>query len=144
MSGVNDPVDVLLVEDNALDADMTMRALARYDDSRRIIWVHDGEEAIDFLRGSAPPKLILLDLKMPKMNGFDLLRELRSSANGFVVPVVVLTSSTEERDIVECYRLGANGFAVKPMDMLDLDDVVEHIARYWLAVNHAPTSQAHF
>jgi len=99
---------------------------------------------MDFLRRSSPPRLILLDLKMPKMNGFDLLRELRSNERGFVVPVVILTSSTEERDILECYRLGANGFAVKPMDMVDLDDVVEQIARYWLAVNHAPTPEALF
>jgi two-component system response regulator len=141
VSGINDSVDVLLVEDNALDADMTMRALERYDGSTRVIWAHDGEEAMDLLRGSAPPKLVLLDLKMPKMNGFDLLRELRSNERGFAVPVIVLTSSTEERDIVECYRLGANGFAVKPMDMLDLDEVVENIARYWLSVNHTPTSE---
>ena len=96
---------------------------------------------MEFLRRSALPRLILLDLKMPKMNGFDLLRELRSNERGFAVPVVVLTSSTEERDIVECYRLGANGFAVKPMDMLDLDDVVDHIVRYWLLVNHSPASE---
>ncbi|MGA8840577.1 MAG: response regulator [Candidatus Aquilonibacter sp.] len=141
MSVVNIAADVLLVEDNALDADMVMRALARYDESKRIAWVHDGEEAMEFLRRSVLPRLILLDLKMPKMNGFDLLRELRSNERGFAVPVVVLTSSTEERDIVECYRLGANGFAVKPMDMLDLDDVVDHIVRYWLLVNHSPASE---
>jgi len=123
---------------------MTMRALARYDESKRIVWVHDGEEAMDFLRRSTPPKLILLDLKMPKMNGFDLLRELRSNERGFALPVVVLTSSIEERDIVECYRLGANGFAVKPMDMLDLDEVVERIARYWLSVNLAPPRETLF
>jgi CheY-like chemotaxis protein len=144
VNDVEDPVDVLLVEDNALDADMTMRALGRHDGSTRVVWAHDGEEAMDFLRRSVPPKLILLDLKMPKMNGFDLLRELRSNERGFAVPVVVLSSSTEERDIVECYRLGANGFAVKPMDMLDLDEVVEHIARYWLAVNHTPTPETLF
>ena len=144
MNRTNDPVDVLLVEDNALDADMTIRALARHDESTRVVWAHDGEEAMDFLRRYAPPKLILLDLKMPKMNGFDLLRELRSNERGFIVPVVVLTSSTEERDIVECYRLGANAFAVKPMDMLDLDAVIEHIARYWLSVNHAPSSESLF
>ncbi|HTX02031.1 MAG TPA: response regulator [Alphaproteobacteria bacterium] len=137
MSG-NDAVDVLLVEDNALDADMTIRAFTRHDDSKRITWVHDGEEAMAFLRESSPPRLVLLDLKMPKMNGFDLLRELRATLHGFAIPVVVLTSSIEDRDIAECYRLGANGFALKPMDMGDLDHVVEQIARYWLAVNRAP------
>lgn len=132
----HDIVDVLLVEDNAHDAEITMRALSKL--SHRVHWVRDGEEAIEYLRVSALPRLVLLDLKMPKMSGIDVLRELRSTDRTVSIPVVMLTSSGQERDIAECYRYGANGFAVKPIDLQELEGVVQRIGLYWLLVNRPP------
>jgi len=134
----NASVEVLLVEDNPLDAEMTMRALSQAESPPSVRWVKDGEEALEFLRSQPRPKLVLLDLKMPKVDGLEVLRELRSADRLDMVPVVVLTSSTQDRDIGECYRLGANGFVVKPIDLRELERVVHRIGLFWLTVNRLP------
>jgi two-component system, response regulator len=130
--------DVLLVEDSEFDAEIAIRALVQGNAPHRIAWVRDGEEALAFLRCSSPPRLILLDIKMPRMDGLDFLRELQTCDTAHVVPVVVLTSSPQERDVVECYRLGASGFAVKPIDLEELESMVQRIGLYWLLVNRLP------
>jgi two-component system response regulator len=133
-----DGVDVLLVEDNELDAEMTMRTLSRFDTPPVVKWARDGEEALEFLKSNPRPRLVLLDLKMPKVGGIEVLRELRATDRADTVPVVVLTSSTQDHDIGECYRLGANGFVVKPVNLGELERVVHRIGLFWLTVNTPP------
>jgi CheY-like chemotaxis protein len=136
-------VDILLVEDTATDAEMTMRALRKRGLANNLIWVKDGAAALDFLhcrgeftgRNCRHPKLILLDVKMPKMDGMDVLRHLMAHDAFRLIPVVMLTSSAEERDIVESYKLGANSYIVKPMDIEEFDRVVSEIGLYWMLVN---------
>lgn len=136
-------VDILLVEDTATDAEMTMRALRRRGLANNLIWAKDGVEALDFLSGrgdfagpdDSRPKLILLDVKMPRMDGLDVLRRLRADDALRAIPVVMLTSSAEERDIVDSYDLGANSYIVKPMDIEEFDRVVSEIGLYWMLVN---------
>src|SRR5882762_7369647 len=117
-------VEILLVEDNPTDAELTLRALRRHNLSINVVWVKDGAEALDFLyckgkyadRKNGTPKLILLDLKLPKIDGIEVLRELKNDNKTKIIPVVMLTSSQEERDLVESYRLGVNSYIVKPVD----------------------------
>jgi CheY-like chemotaxis protein len=137
-----DAADILLVEDSPLDAEMTLRALRGRGFGDRTVWVRDGEEALAFLDSHAPPKLVLLELKMPKVDGFDVLRAFRSSGIGRTVPVVVLTSSTQEEDVSECYRLGANGFVAKPIDLQELENAVHRIGEFWLLANRVPRSES--
>ena len=140
-------VEVLLVEDNKLDAEMTIRALRKAKFLNTLHWVKDGVEALDFLKcrgayaGRDPnehPKLILLDLKMPRLDGFDVLRELKTDEHTRAIPVVAMTSSDQERDIAECYRLGANGYVKKPVQLPTFMQAVANIGTYWLLVNEAP------
>ncbi|MGB6055624.1 MAG: response regulator [Burkholderiaceae bacterium] len=139
-------VEILLVEDTATDAEMTIRALRRRGLANRLIWVRDGGEALDFLfrqgpysgRDSSRPKLILLDVKMPKVDGIDVLRRIMGEESLRATPVVMLTSSAEERDLVESYRLGANSYIVKPVDSEEFDRVVSDIGMYWMLVNKLP------
>lgn len=140
-------VEVLLVEDNKLDAEMTIRALRKAKFLNQLHWVKDGVEALEFLKcqgqysGRDPnerPKLILLDLKMPRLDGFDVLRELKSNEHTRSIPVVAMTSSDQERDIAECYRLGANGYVKKPVQLPTFMQAVANIGTYWLLVNEAP------
>ena len=141
-------VEVLLVEDNHSDAEMTMRALDRANFLNKVYWVHDGLEALEFVRctGSYASrdceqrlKLILLDLNMPRLSGLDVLRELKSSENTSTIPIVVMTSSSQDRDIAESYRLGVNGFVTKPVEFSSFVESVSRIGMYWLMVNQAPT-----
>lgn len=141
------PVAILLVEDEPADAELCLRALARHRLASGTTWVQDGVAALDFLfaRGGHAgrsrddlPRLILLDLKLPKVDGFEVLRQVRADPVLRVVPVVLLTSSAEERDIAECYRLGANSFVTKPVDFTHFQEVIGDIGRYWLLVNRAP------
>lgn len=140
------PVDILLVEDTATDAEMTIRALRRRGLANRLVWVRDGGEALDFLlrqgahagRADGHPKLVLLDMKMPKVDGIDVLRRMMQEEDLATIPVVMLTSSAEERDIVESYRLGVNSYIVKPVDSEDFDRVVSDIGMYWMLVNKLP------
>jgi two-component system response regulator len=141
-------VDILLAEDTPTDAEMTIRALRKRGLANNLIWVKDGSEALDFLfragsfadRDSSSPKLILLDLKMPKLDGLDVLRRVMADEELRTIPVVMLTSSAEDRDIVESYRLGANSYIVKPMDIDDFDQVVSQMGFYWMLVNKLPNS----
>jgi two-component system response regulator len=147
---VYEQVEILLVEDNPHDAEMTMRAFSERRFLNRLHWVKDGTEAIAFMRCTGKysernpnesPRLMLLDLKMPKMGGLDVLRELKTDLSAKHVPVVVMTSSMHERDMVESYRLGVNGYVVKPIDLRSLGEVVERIGLYWLLVNKVPEAR---
>lgn len=136
-------VEILLVEDSALDAELTMTALAGGKVANRVVWVQDGEQALDYLfrrgphagRSDIPPRLVLLDLKMPKVGGIEVLKEIKSDAYLKRIPVVVMTSSDEERDVAKSYELGANSYVVKPVDFSALADVTRQAGFYWLAIN---------
>ena len=139
-------VEILLVEDNAEDAEMTMRALRKRNLANKLHWVKDGAEALDYLfcRGqyagrspNDPPKLVLLDIKMPKVDGIEVLRRIKAS-DLKSVPVVVMTSSNEERDVVESYRLGVNSYIVKPVQFDAFLDTVAKIGLYWVLTNRVP------
>ncbi|MCW5622823.1 MAG: response regulator [Burkholderiales bacterium] len=139
-------VDILLIEDSDTDAEMTLRALKRKGLANNVTWVKDGAEALDFIyrrnayagRGDGHPKLVLLDLKLPKIDGIEVLRTLKSDPLTQAIPVVMLTSSAEERDIVESYRLGVNSYIVKPVDMKNFLEEVAKAGCYWLVVNKIP------
>jgi CheY-like chemotaxis protein len=139
-------VEILLVEDNPTDAELTMRALRKKNLANNLVWVKDGAEALEFVyctgrykdRVNGTPKLILLDLKLPKVDGIEVLRTLKADARTRIVPVVVLTSSQEERDIVESYQLGVNSYIVKPVDFEKFIDMVSHVGLYWSLVNKVP------
>ena len=139
-------VEILLVEDNPTDAELTLRALRRNNLSNNVVWVKDGAEALDFLytrgayatRKNGTPKLILLDLKLPKIDGIEVLRALKSDEKTKVIPVVMLTSSQEERDLVESYRLGVNSYIVKPVDFEKFLETVSKVGFYWSLMNKIP------
>lgn len=141
------PVEILLVEDNPNDAEMAIRALRKHNLANNLEHVVDGEEALDFLFGQGnfterknakSPKVILLDLKLPKVDGLEVLREVKSNPETKQIPVVVLTSSKEERDIVESYKLGVNSYIVKPVDFDKFVDAVGNLGLYWLLLNQSP------
>jgi len=143
----HDDVDILLVEDDPNDAEMTIRALRRAHLANRLYWVRDGVEGLDFIfcRGSFADrdprdriKIVLLDLKMPRLSGFDVLQELKTHAETQSIPVVVMTSSDHERDIAESYRLGANGYVSKPVSFDAFSTAIQNIGTYWLVHNQAP------
>ena len=139
-------VDILLVEDNASDAELAMRALRKGKLANGITWVKDGAEALEFIfrdgayagRPDQLPRLILLDLKLPKVDGIEVLRRIKSDERAKTIPVVVLTSSAEERDIVESYKLGVNSYVVKPVEFDQFSETVAKAGYYWLLVNKAP------
>ena len=138
---MNDPesVDILLVEDNPNDAELTMRALKKTNLGVRLSVARDGAEALDYLLGSGPkPKVIFLDLKLPKIDGVEVLRRARADERTRSIPVVVLTSSQEERDISECYKLGVNSYVVKPVEFDKFYEAVADLATYWLVLNKSP------
>lgn len=136
-------VDILLAEDSPTDAEMTIRALRKRGLANNLIWVKDGREALDFLQRTgefagqpnACPKLILLDIKMPRVDGIEVLRHIMSDVQLRTIPVVMLTSSAEDRDIVESYKLGANSYIVKPVDPDDFNRAVTEVGLYWMLVN---------
>jgi len=139
-------VEILLVEDNAEDAEMTVRALRSRNLANQLHWVKDGEEALDYLfcmgryagRDPArPPKLVLLDIKMPKVDGIEVLRQIKASALK-AVPIVVMTSSNEERDVLESYRLGVNSYIVKPVSFDAFLETVAKVDLYWMLTNRVP------
>jgi two-component system, response regulator len=133
-------IEILLVEDNPEDAEMTMRALRRNNLVNRLHWVKDGAEALEYLlaKDRQKPKLVLLDLKMPKVDGIEVLRRLKADAAASGIPVVVMTSSNEERDVVESYRLGANSYIVKPVEFEVFLETVAKIGLYWVLTNRVP------
>jgi CheY-like chemotaxis protein len=139
-------VEILLVEDNPTDAELTMRALSKKNLANNLVWVKDGVEALDFIfcrgqyenRANLTPKLILLDLKLPKIDGIEVLRTIKADARTRTIPVVMLTSSHEERDIVESYQLGVNSYIVKPVDFDKFLEMVSQVGLYWALVNKVP------
>ncbi|MEO8157468.1 MAG: response regulator [Betaproteobacteria bacterium] len=139
-------VEILLVEDSPADAELAMRALKKNKLANKVIWVRDGEEALDFIfcrgphkdRTNGTPKLILLDLKLPKVDGIEVLRAVKADARTRAVPVVMLTSSQEERDIVESYQLGVNSYIVKPVDFDKFLEMVSQVGLYWSLMNKVP------
>jgi len=139
-------VDILLVEDNPNDAELTLRALKKHNLTNNLEWVKDGAEALDFLflrgnyatRTNHKPKLVLLDLRLPKLDGLEVLKAIRTNPQTDMIPVVVMTSSTEERDIVSSYKLGANSFVSKPVVFDEFIKVVADLGLYWTLINKAP------
>ena len=135
-------VDILLVEDNANDAELTLRALKQRNLANQVHVCRDGAEAMDFFSGSPGPvpKVVLLDLKLPKVDGLEVLRRLKQNGRTKSIPVVVLTSSSEEPDIERAYALGANSYIVKPVDFEAFARAVSEVGLYWLLLNHPPTN----
>ena len=140
-------VEILLVEDSPTDAELTLRALKKHKLANRVHWVKDGAEALDYVFCSGPyadrspdlhPKLILLDLKLPKVDGIEVLKAIKADARTRAIPVVVLTSSAEERDIVDSYQLGVNSYIVKPVEFDKFVEVVSNANYYWMLINKAP------
>ena len=140
-------VEILLVEDNPHDAELALRALKENNLANSVVVVTDGEEALDFIfaRGAFSqrkvgngPKVILLDLKLPKVDGLQVLRTIKGDSRTQSIPVVVLTSSTEEKDIVDSYRLGVNSYIVKPVDFEKFTGAVCGLGMYWLLLNQPP------
>lgn len=139
-------VDILLVEDHASGVELTLHALAEQHLANRVQVVRDGAEALDFLFGSGEsadrhagaPKVVLLDLHLPKVDGLEVLRRLKSDPRTRTIPVVVLTSSREERDIIESYRLGVNSYIVKPVDFDQFTKAMQQVGFYWLLLNEPP------
>jgi two-component system response regulator len=138
---------ILLVEDNLDDVELTLRAFRKNNIANQMVVVHDGVEALDYIfcrgayvdrNGKEMPRLILLDLKLPKMNGLQVLERLRSDEQSKMVPVVILTSSKEESDLISSYRNGANSYVRKPVDFNQFVDAVKNIGLYWLLINEPP------
>jgi two-component system, response regulator len=138
---------ILLVEDNADDAELTLRAFRKSKILNEIVVVTDGVEALDYVFATgthagrdpkAMPEVILLDLKLPRIGGLEVLRRLRADERTRRIPVVVLTSSNEERDILSSYDLGANSFVRKPVDFAQFVDAAQHLGLYWLVMNEPP------
>lgn len=144
-------VEILLVEDSAPDAELALHALRGEKLANRIHVASDGEAALDFLlcRGAfstrsfdRPPKLVLLDLKLPKVDGLEVLRQVKSDPRTKAIPVVILTSSKEERDMVNGYQLGVNSYIQKPLDFDQFREIVRQLGLYWLVVNEPPPPNA--
>lgn len=133
-------VEILLVEDNANDAELTLRALKQRNLANQVLVCRDGAEAMDFFSdGALPvPKVVLLDLKLPKVDGLEVLRRLKQDDRTRSIPIVVLTSSREEPDIERAYALGANSYIVKPVDFEAFARAVSEVGLYWLLLNHPP------
>ena len=132
-------IDILLVEDNPNDAELTQRALGKTNLGARVVVARDGAEALEYLLGDRPkPRVIFLDLKLPKIDGIEVLRRTRSDERIRAIPVVVLTSSQEEKDVSECYELGVNSYVVKPVEFDNFYKAIGDLATYWLVLNKLP------
>lgn len=140
-------IEILLVEDNASDAEMTIRALKKNNLTNKLLHVKDGAEALDFIFAKGKyshrnvenvPRMIILDLKMPKVNGIEVLQHIRSDSRTKKIPVVVLTSSKEDPDIKQCYDLGVNSYVVKPVEFESFVKAVADLGLYWMILNEAP------
>jgi two-component system response regulator len=140
-------IEILLVEDSDADAELVLRALRKGGVVNKVMRLRDGVEAMDFLfregafnqRDGGQPRLVMLDLKMPRLGGIDVLRRLKVDERTKMIPVVVLTSSAEEQDVAESYRLGANSYLVKPVEFTAFTSVITKAGLYWAVMNHAPT-----
>lgn len=138
---------ILLVEDNADDEALTLRAFKKNNMANEVVVARDGVEALDYLFGTGAyvgrdlsqlPQLVLLDLNLPRLGGLEVLRRIRSEPTTQILPVVVLTSSKEQRDVVESYRLGANSYVRKPVDFVEFLEAARQLGLYWLVVNEPP------
>lgn len=136
---------IVLVDDNPSDVELTVRTLRKANIANEVVVLADGQEALDFLLGAAGgparelPSVILLDLKLPKVDGIEVLRRLRADERTRCVPVVVMTSSNQESDLVRSYALGANSYIVKPVDFSQFAETVREVGLYWMLLNHPPT-----
>ncbi len=143
---MNDLKRILLAEDDANDVELTMAALDAHGLANEVVVVHDGAEALDYLhrrgkfnmRDEGHPVVVLLDLKMPKVDGLEVLRQMKADPQLKTIPVVILTSSREEQDLVEGYRLGVNAYVVKPVHFQDFVDAVARLGVFWALVNEPP------
>ena len=144
---ITNEIEILLVEDNPNDVELTLRALKKNNLTNRVHVVKDGAEALEYIFAKGVyayreiedyPKVILLDLKLPKVDGLEVLRQIKSNERTKMIPVVVLTSSKEERDLVESYRLGANSYIAKPVDFESFVKAVSELGLYWLLLNQPP------
>jgi CheY-like chemotaxis protein len=136
---------ILIVDDSPRDVELTIAALAEKNLANEVVVAEDGEEALDYLykRGkfandNGLPAIILLDIKMPKVNGIEVLRHIRSNPKFSFIPVIMVTSSHEERDLVESYKLGANSYVVKPVDIVQFIDAIKSLGQYWAIINQTP------
>lgn len=142
-----DEVEILLVEDNETDAELTIRALKKNNLTNKLVWVKDGAEALDFLFATGEysnrskgglPRLVLLDLRMPKVDGLEVLQKIKADERTKKIPVVVLTSSKEDKDIVESYKLGVNSYVSKPVEFDEFTDAISTLGFYWMLLNKPP------
>lgn len=140
-------IDILLIEDNPSDAELTIRALRKNKIINALLHLHNGEDALEYIFGTGKytgrnveevPKIILLDLKMPKIDGLEVLKKIKSDERTKIIPVVLLTSSKENKDIIDSYRLGVNSYIVKPVDFEDFVKAVSDVGLYWLTMNQPP------
>ena len=143
-------IEILLVEDNQDDVELTLHALRRENLANHIHVARDGEEALEFLFCNGPhsersfdrpPRLVLLDLKLPKVDGMEVLKRIKADPRTSTIPVVILTSSKEERDLIQGYNLGANSYIQKPVDFQQFRDTVKSVGLYWLLINQAPIAK---
>jgi len=144
---MNQEVEILLAEDNESDAELTIRALRKNNLANKLVHLKDGADALDFLFAQGnyayrdiqnAPKVILLDLKMPKVNGIEVLEKIKSDSRTQKIPVVMLTSSKEDPDIQRCYKLGVNSYVVKPVTFEEFVKAVSDLGLYWMLLNHSP------
>ena len=142
-----DEVEILLVEDNPTDVELTLRALKKHNLANKVHVVTDGEQALEFIFATASykgrdinhkPRVVLLDLKLPKVDGLEVLRKIKSDERTKDIPVVVLTSSKEEKDRIESYRLGVNSYIAKPVDFSRFSEAIRELGFYWLLLNELP------
>lgn len=140
-------IEILLVEDNEDDIELTLRALKKHHLANKIDVVRDGQEALDYIQAKGRysdrincnfPKVIFLDLKLPKVNGLEVLRVLKSDEKLKLIPVVVMTSSQQDRDIIDSYSLGVNSYITKPIDFVQFSEVISRLGCYWLVLNKNP------
>ncbi len=152
MTTQTEDVEILLVEDNPTDAELATLALREHNLANKLVWVKDGAEALDFLFATGAyagrkvengPKVVLLDLRLPKIDGLEVLRRLKGDARMKKIPVVVVTSSREDRDVVASYDLGVNSYISKPVDFEEFSKVVSELGFYWLLINRPPVQGQH-